>query len=144
MLSEILARLLAELPATRFPGGVEIAEDIDALAARAGQVDNGTAIIMPWRERAGPELLATGGHRQRVAVQFLVGTVVREYDQLMGGDRALAFDTRKIDCERALAGWTPPSCTDACVLVGGESSPIDTGISIYVQTWETARFLTGD
>lgn len=144
MLSEILDRLTAQLPPDRFPGGAEIAEDIDQMAERAGLVESGTAIIMPWREKAGEELLATGGHRQRVAVQFLVGTVIRIYDQAMGAERALAFDSRKADCEAALAGWTPPSCSDACVLVGGESSPIDTGVSIYVQTWETARFLTGE
>ena len=43
----------------------------------------------------------------------------------------------------ALAGWEPPGTISPCELVEGESSPIEKGVSIYVQTWETARFLTG-
>lgn len=142
MLAEVQARLLAMLPAERWVA-VEIAEDIDALAERAGQVESGSAIVMPWRERAGAQSLATGGFRQRVTMQFLVGIVVREYDPLMGGDRALRFDTLKADLEAALAGWEPEAGVDPCELVGGESSPITKGVSIYVQTWETTRFLTG-
>lgn len=145
MLSEILARLEAELPGERW-SGVDIAEDVDALAERAGQVANelGTAIIMPWRERAGEQALATGGFRQRVEVQFAVGAVVRIYDPLMGAARALRFDQLKADMEAALAGWEPPSGEEPCELVGGETSPIETGVSIHVQTWATARFLTGE
>lgn len=141
MLSGIRDRLVDRLPADHW--AVEVAEDIDALAARAGQVESGTAILMPWRERAGEQELATGGFRQRVEVQFAVGIVIREYDPFMGGDRALAFDARKTELEAALAGWEPLGAAEECELVGGESSPISTGVSIYVQTWATARFLTG-
>lgn len=143
MLSEILTRLQGHLlPNPRWVA-VEIAEDIDAVGDLAGQVDSGTVIIMPWRERAGEQQLATGGHRQRVETQFIVGVVLRNYDQMMGADRASAFDAYKADLEAALAGWMPVSGTDPCELVGGESSPISKGVSIYVQTWATARFLTG-
>lgn len=123
--------------------GVEIAEDIDAFTTRAGQVDTGTVIVMPWREGASKQSLATGGFRQRVAVQFLTGIVIRHYDHLMGGDRAVQFDALKTQIEALLAGWEPPGA-EPCELVGGESSPVTTGVSIYVQTWETARFLTGE
>ncbi|ARE40910.1 hypothetical protein RGUI_2769 [Rhodovulum sp. P5] len=144
MLGDILARLSSTLPTDRW-AGVEIAEDIDALTERAGQVatELGTAIVMPWRERADPNPLATGGFRQRVEVQFAVGAVVRLYDHLMGADRALRFDALKSDVEAALAGWEPPTGSDPCELIGGEASPVETGVSIYVQTWATARFLTG-
>ncbi|MDF2141247.1 hypothetical protein [Paenirhodobacter sp. CAU 1674] len=142
MLSDILARLQAQLAAPTW-SGVEIAEDIDALTARAGQVEHGTAIIMPWRERAGPQDLISAGFRQKVEVQFAVGIVVRAYDQLMGADRATAFDAFKASLEVALAGWVVPGHLDPCELVGGESSPVTTGVSIYVQTWSTTRFLTG-
>jgi hypothetical protein len=142
MLAGILAHLLATLPTERW-AGVEIAEDIDILADLAGQVDSGTAIIMPWKERAGPQQLATGGFRQRVEVQFAVGAVIREYDQFMGAARALQFDALKTDLEQALADWEPPGAIEPCELIGGESSPITKGVSIYVQTWATARFLTG-
>lgn len=122
--------------------GVEIAEDIDAFTERAGLVDSGSVIVMPWRERAGDQMLATGGHRQRVETQFAVGIVIRHYDGLMGGDRAVQFDAYKAAVEQLLAGWCPPGA-EPCELIGGESSPVTTGVSIYVQTWATFRFLTG-
>lgn len=141
MLALIHTRLTATLPNPPF-AGVEIAEDIDALAARAGQVNSGTVIVMPWKERAGAQTLATGGYRQAVETQFAVGIVIRHYDELMGGDRAVQFDTLKASVEAALAGWEAVGFSP-CELIGGESSPISTGVSIYVQTWTTTRFLTG-
>lgn len=142
MLVDIHDRLKLGPSAATF-SGVEIAEDIDALGARAGLVDSGTVIVMPWREHAGEQTLATGGFRQRVEVQFAVGIVIRHYDDLMGGDRAVQFDGLKAAVESVLAGWEPESAAEPCELIGGESSPIETGVSIYVQTWATARFLTG-
>lgn len=122
---------------------VEIAEDIDAMADRAGTVESGSVIVMPLREAAEPNALATGGHRQLVRTQFLTGIVIRAYDDAMGADRALAFDGFKAAVEDALTGWEPSGFTEPCNLVAGESSPVTTGVSIYVQTWQTARFLTG-
>lgn len=140
MLADIHDRLKLTDPSAF--AGVEIAEDIDALTDRAGLVDSGSVIVMPWRERAGDQSLATGGHRQRVETQFAVGIVIRHYDDLMGGDRAVQFDTYKVAMEGLLAGWSPPGA-EPCELIGGESSPVTKGVSIYVQTWATARFLTG-
>lgn len=142
MLADILTHLRAVLPQATTPA-VELVEDIDELANYAGQVDSGSVILVPYRELATPQSLATGGHRQRVGAQFLVGVVIRHYDDLMGEERALQFDAHLRRIEAALAGWVPSACIDGCQLVTGESSPIDTGVSIYVQTWETARFLTG-
>lgn len=141
MLADIRDRLKLGPYAASFTAA-EIAEDIDVLADLAGQVESGTVIVMPWRERAGTQALASGGHRQRVEVQFAVGIVIRNYDQQMGGDRALEFDAYKAALEAALAGWSPTHA-EPCELIGGESSPISKGVSIYVQTWATARFLTG-
>ncbi len=142
MLADIHDRLKAQLPSARW-AGVEIAEDIDALAARAGQVEHGTAIVMPWGERAEPQALATGGFRQLVLEQYAIGIVIRHYDDMMGGDRALQFADFKRDLETAMAGWEAPDSVDPFELVGGEGSPVETGVSIYVQTWATTRFLTG-
>lgn len=122
---------------------VEIAEDVDAMTDRAGTVESGTVILMPYREAAEPNVLATGGHRQRVRVQFLTGIVIRHYDDAMGAARAKAFDSLKAAVEAALTGWEPDPYAEPCSLVAGESSPVTTGVSIYVQTWETARYLTG-
>lgn len=142
MLADLHDHLKLTLPTIRWDG-VEIAEDIDELSRLAGQVAHGTAIIMPWGERAEPQALATGGFRQLVREHYAVGVVIRMFDDRMGGDRALAFSTFKADLEVALAGWEAPDGVDPFELVGGESSPIDTGVSIYVQTWTATRFLTG-
>lgn len=143
MLDVIRTRLISRLPEARWDG-VYIAEDIDELSRMAGQIRSGSAIVMPWRERAGPQALSTGGFRQRVDVQFAIGIVVRDYSQMMGAERAVRFDLLKTDVEAAIAGWEPAWADAPCELVGGESSPIETGVSIYVQTWATARFLTGE
>ncbi|MFZ5710353.1 MAG: phage tail terminator protein [Pseudomonadota bacterium] len=140
MLELIVARLLASAQGLT---AVEIAEDIEAMADRAGLVESGSAIVMPYREAAEPNVLATGGHRQRVRVQFLTGIVIRHYDDAMGAERAKAFDSLKAAVEAALTGWEPDPYAEPCALVSGESSPVTAGVSIYVQTWETARYLTG-
>lgn len=140
MLQLILDRLITTAEGLT---AVEIAEDVDALADQAGLVESGTVILMPLREAAEPNVLATGGHRQRVRVQFLTGIVIRQYDDALGAGRAQAFDALKGTVEAALTGWEPEPYAEPCSLVGGESSPVTTGVSIYVQTWETARYLTG-
>lgn len=142
MIEQIRARLDMTLPRDRW-SEVAVAEDLDELVRLAGQVEDASAIVMPFRERAGSQMLATGGHRQRVEEQFAVGIVVRIYSTWAGAERAIRHSLLKSDIEKALAGWVPPNAAQGCDLVGGESSPIDTGVSIYVQTWATARFLTG-
>lgn len=140
MLQLIVTRLLSAAPGLT---AVEIAEDIDAMAERAGLVESGTVIVVPLREAAEANALATGGHRQLVRAQFLTGIFIRHYDDAMGAVRAQAFDHCKLAVETALAGWTPDAFAEPCNLIGGESSPVSTGVSIYAQTWQTARFLTG-
>lgn len=142
MLSLIVDRLTATLTHARWTG-VAVAEDIDVLTRRASEVESGTAIVMPWRSRAQAPLDVTGGFRQLVEEQVAVGVVLRDYDHRLGGDRAVAFDAYVADLEAALAGWVPPGAPADAVLVGGESSPVTTGVSIYVQTWAFRRFLTG-
>ena len=143
MLAEIRDRLESQLLGLGQWHGVEFAEDIDAMSDAAARADTCTAIVAPWRERAGDQTLASGGHRQLVKEQFLVGIVVREYDGDLPAARASRFDTLKSDVETALAGWEPGAAFDPCQLVDGESSPVTTGVSIYVQTWQTSRLLTG-
>ena len=143
MLDAIRARLVDRLAPSTWDK-VDVAEDVEALQEQAGRVQRVAAIIMPWRERAGAQDLATGGHRQRVEVQFAVGIVLRSQGHHLGADRARQHDTLKAAVEAALAGWEPPGALEACELIGGESSPISKGVSIYVQTWATARFLTGE
>ncbi len=142
MFEAIVTRLRDQLPQADTPA-VILVEDIDELANYAGQVESGSVIVVPFRERASAQSLSTGGHRQRVAMQFIAGVVIRHYDAFLGAERAGQFDGHLRRLEAALAGWEPPGAISPCELVDGESSPIEKGVSIYVQTWETARFLTG-
>lgn len=143
MLELVRDRLLARLTDPRW-AGIAIAEDIDVLTELAGQVETGTAIVMPWRERAAPTMDAAGAFRQLVTEQIAVGIVLRLHDAGMGGDRVVRFAAYRNDLEQALAGWVPPGSPGNCSLLGGESSPVTKGVSIYVQTWEIPRFLTGE
>ena len=142
MFADIVTRLRDQLPPADTPD-VILVEDIDELANFAGQVGSGSVIVVPYRERASAQSLSTGGHRQRVAMQFMAGVVIRHYDAFLGAERAGQFDGHLRRLEAALAGREPPGAISPCELVDGESSPIEKGVSIYVQTWETARFLTG-
>ena len=142
MLAGIVTHMKSALTASHWTG-VEMAEDLDVVGEMIGRIESGTVIVMPFRERAESQSLATGGFRQRIAVQFLTVIVLREYDHAMGGSRADRFDTLKRELEAALAGWEPAGCIHPCELVDGESSPFDRGVSFYIHTWQTARFLTG-
>lgn len=142
MLTQLFDRLTARLTDPRW-SGVEIAEDIGALTDRAGEVEGGTAILMPFRERAADPVTFTGGFRQLVDEHYAIGVVLRLHDDWLGGERARAFAAYKADLEAALAGWVPPDSPADCVLIGAETSPVDKGVSIYVQTWSVRRFLTG-
>ena len=137
---ELIRQRLAD--ETRFLVSVEIAEDIEALAEGV-RSPHGTGFVVPFRERAAPNTLSTGGFRQRVAFQFIVAFIVRHAADVKGAERAKAFDGFKRDIEQAIAGWQPQDASEECELVGGESSQLDIGVSIYAQTWETTRFLTG-
>ena len=123
---------------------VLLAEDLDILVDLAGRVKTTTAIITPLSEQATPSPLSTGGFRQRVTVEFITAIALREYGDALGGDRAQRLDALKAEMEAALAGWEGPGMIAPCELFAAESSRIVKGVSLYAQTWQTARFLTGD
>lgn len=124
--------------------GVEIAEDIDVLGEMAGQVPDATLILMPWGESAEENSRATGDVLQRVHYHFATGIVLRDFSDRTGAERATRIDQLKGDIEAALLGHELPGFDMPCELIGGESSPISRGVSIFVQTWATARSLTGE
>lgn len=122
---------------------VKTAEDLDVLE-KGTAAAHGTAFVIPYRERAGENQLASGAHRQLVVIQFLVAFIVRRHNDALGSLRAAEFDSLKADIEDALAGWQPRDGFDPCELVGGEGTPLGNGASVYVQTWETSRYLEGN
>ncbi|MBW8283323.1 MAG: hypothetical protein K0M55_06955 [Rhizobium sp.] len=139
MLSVIVDRLEAN-PGTLTE--IQVAEDLDAVVDGTAP-DSGTAFVVPFREIAKPNTRMTGAHLQRVDVQFLVAFVVRYHDDAAGAERAAMFDGLKTSAEAALAGWQPSPEGDPCSLVGSETNPLGNGVTLYVQTWQTSRYITG-
>jgi len=76
-------------------------------------------------------------------MQFVVAFVVQIHSDAKGAERAKAFDGFKADIEQAMTGWEPTPNSAPFELVGGESSSLGNNRSIYAQTWETTRQLTG-
>jgi hypothetical protein len=138
MLASIVNRLSETLIASR----VQVAEDLDAVVAGTAP-DSGDVFVIPFREKAGPNLRATGGFLQEVEVQFLTAFVVRYHSDANGSERAITFDALKGGIEGAVAGWEPGDDFDPCALIAAEASSLGDGASIYVQTWQTARLLQG-
>ncbi|MCI9864882.1 hypothetical protein RHIZ_02865 [Rhizobium skierniewicense] len=137
MLQDIIDRLKAKAPSLHT---VLPAEELDAIAKGVAP-RGGTTFVLPYRERARPNDIAMGAFRQSVRVQFLVAFVVRRHDDGSGGKKALTFDLLKSEIEMALAGWAPSRENDRFELVAAQASPLGNGVSVYVQTWETSRFL---
>lgn len=122
---------------------VDIAEAVEAIAGRATAAEDGALFLVPYGERAAASPFATGGHRQKVEAQFLVVLVFREHDDPRGGARALRFDALKGEVEQTLAGWCPADGSDPCALKSGEATALQGGVSLYIQTWQTSRYLIG-
>jgi len=121
---------------------VEVAEDLDVLAQGTSS-PHGTAFVVPYRERAKPNTRATGGHRQLVETQVAIAFLIRVHGDARGAKRAEAFDEFKGDIEQAMAGWEPHPDSKPFELVSGEGTPLPNNTSVYIQTWETTRYLTG-
>jgi hypothetical protein len=119
---------------------VRQAEDIAALSQGVAP-PSGTAYVLPYRELAIPNELGMGGFRQYVGVQLLVAFVLRRHDDAKGGAKATMFDTYKGEIELALAGWSIDPSNDLFELVSAKAAPMGNGATIYVQTWQTSRFL---
>lgn len=138
----MLTLIHAKLQEGRFPA-LEVAEEISAIVGRAPALPDGAVILVPMRERAQPQRNVTGAHFQAVQFQFAVVTLFREFSDPRGEKRALRWDDAKVSLEALLAGWAPSGDIEPCALVSGESSPLGNGVSLYVQVWQTTRYLTG-
>lgn len=140
MISLVRDRLLQAAPSL---ASVEIAESIEAVA-KGTRPTSGACFVVPYREPADENSLITGGHRQLVHVEILTVLFVRHDDDVRGAARALRFDALKGAVEGALAGWSPSEGSDPFALVGGQSGTIlPLNASVWIQTWETTRYLTG-
>lgn len=137
MIDEIVARLKANADVLT---DVQGAEDLDALG-KGTAPRSGTAFVLPYRERAEGSPYATGTFRQLIHTQVLVAFVVRRHSDAKGAQRVAGFDTYKDAIEGALAGWIGPGMEDPMELVAAQAAPMGNGVTAYVQTWETSRYL---
>ncbi len=137
MIQDVLDRLKAQT--TLFKAFLT-AEDLDALSQGVKPAAN-SLFVLPYGEDAQEPELATGGFRQLVLVQILVVFFVRIHDDAKGAKRSSAFDAAKAEIEQALAGWAINASDDLFHLVSGRSAPLGNSTSVYVQTWQTSRYL---
>lgn len=141
MIEAIITRL--EERATELTS-VSPAEALE-LIAKGTAPRNGAAFVLPFQDRPEPNPYATGDFSQRVEVLFLVVFVIRRQDDAKGSKRAGSFDLFKTSIEGALAGWSPDDAnSDPCELAAGRSAPLGNGVTVYVQTWRTSRYIRGD
>ncbi|MBY2950506.1 hypothetical protein [Rhizobium leguminosarum] len=119
---------------------IRTAEDMEALS-KGTAPKSGTAFVLPYRERAEPNELGMGSFRQLVAVQLLVAIVIRKHDDAQGGKRISGFDALKDSVETALAGWAIGPEDELFELVSAQAAALGNGVTVYVQTWQTSRYL---
>lgn len=123
---------------------VIVAESTDMISGRATAAEDGAVVLVPWREKGRPMVDATYSFRQIIDVQVVTALVSRLHDDPRGGGRALVFDARRALTEELLSGWQPLPESESVSLVGAEGHSVSQGVSIYVQTWQTTRFLTAN
>ena len=138
LLDLVKDRLIARAPALT---SVEVVDNVDSIS-RGTALGTGAAIIAPLRDSADENALITA-FRQLVHVEFVVAVVIRISDDSKGSARVAAYREFKRQIEAALAGWQPTDEADPIALVGGQGGRISANVSVYAQTWETTRFLTG-
>ena len=120
---------------------IEGAEELAALAVGVAP-NHGAAFVAPFEERAEPNELATGAFRQRVSVTLLVAVVLRRQDDARGAKRIGSIDVLQPAIESALAGWTPDQDDhDPYELVTSRAAPAANGVTWFVTTWRTSRWL---
>lgn len=140
MIAEIVARLEDKAPSLTSVG---VAEDLEAMG-KGTAPKNGAAFVLPFQDRPDGNSLFTGAFSQRVEVLFLVAFIIRRADDAKGSARAGSFDLFKDEIEAALAGWSPDDQkNDPFELAAGRSASMGNGVTVYVQTWRTSRYIKG-
>lgn len=120
---------------------VEGAEELEALA-KGTAPRAGAAFVIPFREQGNEPETISGGYRQHVETTLLVAVVLRKAADSRGASRLTEVDAVRAALEAALAGWTPDLAAHRpLALVGTEASPQANGVTWYVQTWATDRWI---
>lgn len=137
MINEVIDRLKTVATAL---ADVRPAEELEAVS-KGTAPKHGTVFVVPYREQAEPNEIGMGGFRQLVAVQILVVIVIRRHDDVQGGKRVADFDGLKASVESALAGWSVSPEDELFELVSAQGTALGNGVTVYVQTWQTSRYL---
>lgn len=119
---------------------VEGAEELEALA-KGTAPKSGAAFVIPFRERGDEPDTISGGYRQHVETTLLVAVVLRMGNDARGSGRVVLSDAVRDAIEFGLAGWTLGPMHRPFALVGTEASPQANGVTWYVQTWSTNRWI---
>lgn len=139
MLQSVCNRLIA----TNVFRAVILTESIDQIVGKATAAESVSVFVAPWQERGLPVNQMTGAFQQIIDTQFVTAVMFRRHDDPRGAVKVLAFDAAKAAVEGAISGWTPDNAFSPAFLVGGEANGLGNGVSIFAQTWQTQRFLTG-
>lgn len=142
----IITDTIAHLRATAMPPLMKVdgAAELETLAAGTAP-QHGHAFVAPFEERGSANTLATGGFRQLVDVTLLVAVVLRASDDPRGARRIDAADELRIAIESALAGWSPDEQAHLPFeFVAARSAPQKNGVTWYVQTWRTNRWIESE
>ena len=137
MINEIVARLKSHATAL---ADVQPAEQLEALSQGTAP-RHGAAFVIPFREEGDEQALMSGAFRQEMTVQILVAFVTRRHDDIKGGKKVADWDALRTSIEAALFGWSITPETEPFTLAAARSAPFGNGTSVYVQTWQTNRYL---
>lgn len=137
MINEIIDRLKLMAPSLV---SVSSAEDLEAVS-KGTAARNGAAFVVPFADDAEMNGFSSGGFSQRIEVRVLIAFIIRRHDDAKGAKRATDFDAFKAEIEAAMAGWVIDPDGDPFELVSGRASSLGNGVTIYVQTWKTSRYL---
>lgn len=140
----IISSVIDRLTAVAMPPLVAVqgAEELEAIA-RGTAPAHGTAFVVPFREAGSPNLYAANAWRQQVDTSFLVALVIRQHGDAKGARRVTAIDTLRDAVEAALAGWVhAPECLPI-ELAAANARTADNGVTWFVQTWRTNRWIEG-
>ncbi|HCJ70641.1 hypothetical protein [Agrobacterium pusense] len=137
MLQDVIDRLKDRAPSLT---AVQPLENLAALDKGVAP-RSGTAFVLPYREKAEPNELGMGGFFQIVHVQFLVTFIVRQHDDAGGAKKIVTLDSGRAEIEAALAGWQASDHNKPCELVASQATPLGNGVTAYVMTWQSSRYL---
>ncbi len=137
MINAIIDRLKAQAPSLTAVSG---AEDLEAIS-RGTAARNGATFVVPFGDDASANTMLSGGFSQRIECRVLIAFVIRRHDDAKGAKRASGFDQFKSEIETAMAGWSISEDNDPFELVSARAASLGNGATIYVQTWQTSRYL---